>query len=228
MQIRFMVSHPWNNRPGRIKMAKVDGCTFFKRESGWKHVDKSCKGIFHWVWEMIMTINQCTLVRKDGEWKHQNGCLDSQIYNEIQEKGAGKVRERIEKEMSIPQPDPDDKVALETWRIMAEAMAIKLALVTKVEKEKPACLLDPDYVPQVVGGCGFFLDGDVFKHQCELETGFLCKLREHYQDFGDRKVRLTRTTGWKVEEFVKKANEAIGQAIVMVPPESHKHITVEV
>ena len=59
MRLKLMVSHLANNRT-RVKMAKVNGCTFFRRGDQWVHVKMgdldSCSranamGWRHQVWE---------------------------------------------------------------------------------------------------------------------------------------------------------------------------------
>lgn len=223
-RVKLVVSHRHNLRT-QVKMAQVDGCTFFRRETGWKHVDKSCERNDHWIWMMLLTIGQCVLERVGIAWRHRDKCLAARLYDEMLEVGVAKVRERIEKEMQVPAPadavmTDDLAKAIEK---MNEARTQMLLLVTKVEKEKPSCILDPDDIPLKIGGCEFKRVGDEFYH-----LGKRCKLHEHRGQAGDRKIHLTRKSGRDINEFVKTANEAIGQVLAMTPPNVHEHVIAEV
>lgn len=205
MKVNLRVSHPANNRT-KVKMAKVEGCTFFRKGDGWRHVENSCDRVDHWDWLMTLIVGTCTLIRKGLTWTHQDGeCAAAKAWIEVQEKIA-----KIAKELKEPQYESmKDDLVKESERLKAVA--------------KPYCL---NYyaVPDYVGTCKFEMVGDVFHH-----LGPNCKRQEHLRDCGAHDVRVTRGgPGGKLEEFAKVAHEKIGQALATVPPNPHKHITVEV
>ena len=195
MKMRLLVSHPANSRP-KVKMARVDGCTFFRRESGWRHADGSCERNDHWIWSALITIGQCTLIRKDETWRHKSG---PQLEN-----GVVVIKD-------------DDCDAAKAYQEAKNA-----ALVEK-PPNRPACVLDLDVAPTMMGDCKckFVLDGDIFRH-----LGKRCNKRAHHLDLGDRSARLTRTPGGSIDEFVKTTNEALAK--IVIPPNPRSHITVEV
>lgn len=210
MKVRLLVSHPANNRP-TIKMARVDGCTFFRREDGWRHVERSCKRMEHWIWSIKLLIGECALVLRGGKLSHEGKmCRSASSYLEAQEK-LTVAQNELEATKLDPEGDVTDKKRQELTGLIAN---LKMT-------HKPRCLYGHE-IPTKVGGCEFVLEGDVFKHQ-----RLRCKQREHYQDFGDdRKMRLTRNPGWKAEEFAKAANEALAK--IAIPTDLRAHITLEV
>lgn len=193
MRVKLMFSHPTNNRP-KVKMAKVDGCTFFRKGDEWRHVDNSCKRTSHWTYSVQFQIGECTLIRQSGNWAHQGQpCASAKAYLETQDKANEAAKELIQIKEKFGQ------------------------------MQRPECLPDSTLVPQWVDNCKFVLVGDVFHHE-----GLRCKKHVHFEAGPSRALRMTRAPGEQVDEFVKAANEAIGQALAIVPPNLIQRATVEV
>lgn len=214
MRIRFMVGHRANNRP-KIKMARVDGCSFFKRGDKWKHVDRSCERNDHFIWTMILTIGACILRRVGVAWKHDQLCTEASAWQRYQEKLAVASDDKVK----VYEEAVERAVKAKTEMEIAVAVIEALMRWT----EKPACLLDPLDVPLSIGDCKFQMVADEFIH-----LGKRCSLREHNAQIGNRKVRLIRTPGRAVNDFTKMANDAIPKAFALVPPGTRDHITVEI
>lgn len=212
-RVKLVVSHRHNART-QVKMAQVDGCTFFRREDGWKHVDNHCKRIFHWLWTALIQIGECMLVMKDGTLAHQGKPCEKAAAYLATETKLEELSNAI-----IAEKDAAKKAEKEK--------ELDLALEEFGGTDQPICLAQPNLDVIEVGGCVFTLDGDVYKHQCKENTS-RCKLREHYEDLEGAKIRLTRKPGWDLEAFIKEAQAAIAQAVAQAPANPREHIFVEV
>ena len=207
-----MVGHLQNPNT-KVKMAKVDGCTFFRREDGsWRHVDSSCKNPEHSVWIAELKIGECTLVRKDGKWAHSGDlCAKAKKWQAAQEQFVS----------ALENLNAIDGSASELAKTDAENVVVGAFYLVDA-MSKPACALESDDVPKEVAGAKFVCVGDVFHH-----LGYPRRQSIYAESFSSgEQIRMTRAPGWKVNEFSEKVNKTL--ANIAFPSNAHKHILVEV
>ena len=251
MRVKLVRSHPANTR-SPIKMARVSGDTFFRKvetkrsnddkevqEISWRHVDNSCKNPDHWVWHVVLQVLSCVLARKRGKWEHKEAAMCQSVRNytdaktrlqEAQDELKANdatiqaLKEKVEKKDS-------DAEAAETKLKDTERRNAELKkLIPELDAiQPPACAKVPaDFYPTTIAG-RLFQDFDPDGIYIEQPGQPRSKQKQYYQDFGGRKITVTRSPNpFLVSNFVKMANEKIGQALKLAPPVTGKHITVEV
>ncbi len=201
MRVKLMVSHPYGAHP-RVKMAKVDGCTFYKKGDSWVHVDNACRKAAHWDWKIRLVIDGCSLSRVSGEWKHEVICDKAKAFAEMEAQQA----------------------ALEKAKTDEERTAIGPAAKVK----KPRCLAtdveEDTSLPIFIAGWSFEMSGDLLRlrETVNMPRG----MKVLYEKVEHVEIHLTRQIGGNVKDFTTAALAAIAQ--VKIPADLRQHLTVEV
>lgn len=247
MRVKLMFSHPTNTRP-KVKMAKVDGCTFFRQvvtegrgdelstKVAWRHVDSTCDRTDHWTYKMRLNVGGCSLIRFGREWRHEGKLCEAamayQVAPEIMKETEtamdriGRSLTELYKKQNEDPKDSQVKEKIEAANKEMSKLERKLGEQELILASKPSCLnVKSDFIPRNVDGCEFEMTEDATFHH----VGKRCGLKQHLGPaVGVGMVSLTRSPGRTRDEFAAKANEAIGQALALIPPNSGKHVTMEV